>query len=122
MESDLTDAFHSLRQGMSDAVAALKTTDFLLAQLDNLSRSPEVSTGNPHTLTDRPASGTLISPIVFPYTFCHIQPGFQIFPKDPKDVSVHLGSSLRFAHFLKIALVQHVFTRSSFREEGEMGA
>lgn len=47
---------HKVRS-MSDAVAALKTTDFLLAQLDNLS------------------------------------------------------SSLRFAHFLKIALVQHVFTR-----------
>ncbi|CAK9027811.1 unnamed protein product [Durusdinium trenchii] len=44
-------------RSMSDAVAALKTTDYLLAQLDNLS------------------------------------------------------SSLRFAHFLKIALVQHVFTR-----------
>ncbi|CAJ1390236.1 unnamed protein product [Effrenium voratum] len=42
---------------MGEAVTALKTTDFLLAQLDNLS------------------------------------------------------SSLRFAHFLKIALVQHVFTR-----------
>ena len=38
--SDHYDAFDSLREGMSDAVAALKTTDFLLAQLDNLSRSP----------------------------------------------------------------------------------
>ena len=101
-------------------MAALKTTDFLLAQLDNLSRSPEAS-GNPHTLTDRPAFGNSFH-LSFPYTFCHIQQGFQIFPKDPKDVFVHLGSSLRFAHFLKIALVQHVFTRSSFREEGEMGA
>ncbi|CAL1133950.1 unnamed protein product, partial [Cladocopium goreaui] len=45
------------KEGMNDAVAALKATDLLLAQLDNLS------------------------------------------------------SSLRFAHFLKIALVQHVFTR-----------
>ena len=66
--SDHYDAFDSLRQGMSDAVAALKTTDFLLAQLDNLSRSPEAS-GNPDTLTL--TIWQLISPIISLHILSH---------------------------------------------------
>ena len=65
---DHYDAFDSLRQGMSDAVAALKTTDFLLAQLDNLSRSPEAS-GNPDTLTL--TIWQLISPIISLHILSH---------------------------------------------------
>ena len=89
VETITYDAFESLgngllaffwHQGMSDAVAALKTTDFLLAQLDNLSRSPEAS--STHLDLDQHLA-VLISPfhLSFPYTFWQIQQGFQTLPR-----------------------------------------